>query len=137
MDLKNNILVKRAISPHSPTGTGTITSQVIDRSGYHTVTFVVSAGAQTTTGITVTPVVKAGAATNAVAAVADGLLTNTEASVNTLLAGSGGANKVATIGYRGASRYVACDLVVTEAATGLYAVQAVLSNPRKAPVTQA
>ena len=137
MDLKNNILVKRAISPHSPAATGTITSQVIDRSGYHTVTFVISTGAQTTTAITVTPIVKEGAATSALTSAGDGVLSGTEAAVNTLLASSGGANKCATVGYNGALRYVACDLTVAGAATGLYAVQAILSNPRKAPVTQA
>ena len=137
MDLKNNILVKRCISPYSPTGTGTITSQVIDRGGYHTVTFTIQSGVQTTTGITVTPIVKEGAATSSLASAGDGVLSGTEAAVNTVLAGLAGANKVGTVGYNGALRYVACDLTVAGAATGLYAVQAILSNPRKAPVTQA
>jgi hypothetical protein len=137
MDLKNNILVKRVISPHSPATSGTIAGQNIDRAGFDTVTFVIETGAQTTAGITVTPVVKAGATTGTMASAADGVLVGTEAAAATLLAGAGGANKVATVGYVGNLRHVTCDLIVTAAATGLYAAQAVLSNPRKAPVTQA
>ena len=130
-DLKENVSVKRVITPISPSATGTITGQVVDRSNFASVTFVLAAGAQTTTGITVTPTVKEGSATGSLSAVADADLIGTEAGAT--LSGTAGANTITKIGYIGSSRYVSCDLAVAGAATGVYSVLAVLGTPRVSP----
>ena len=133
MDMHNNVKVTRAISPVCPAATGTITGQVIDRANYPELEFVIAAGAQTTTGITVTPVVLAGSATGSLASAADADLLGTEAAAGH--DGTGGANGVSKIGYKGSSRYVRCDLIVTGAATGVYSVTAIQGAARKAPVS--
>lgn len=130
-DLYNNIKVSKVIAPVSPAATGTISGAVVDTSGYRTNTFVISAGAQTTTGITVTPVVKSGTATGSTASAAAAELLGTEAAA--ALDGTAGASSSSKIGYVGTNRYVTCDLVVAGAATGVYSVQLIQSDPIKAP----
>lgn len=130
-DLYNNIKVSKVIAPISPSATGTISGAVVDTAGYRTNTFVISAGAQTTTGITVTPVVKSGTATGSTASAAAAELLGTEAAA--ALSGTAGAASSSKIGYVGTNRYVTCDLVVTAAATGVYSVQLIQSDPIKAP----
>ena len=130
-DLYNNIKVSPVIAPVSPAATGTISGTVVDTSAFRTNTFVISAGAQTTTGITVTPVVKSGTATGSTASAAADELLGTEAGA--ALDGTGGASSSTKIGYIGTNRYITCDLVVTAAATGVYSVQLVQSDPIKAP----
>lgn len=132
-DLHNNVSPARVISPQSPSATGTISGQVIDTKNIGAIEFIISSGAQTTTGITVTPVVKSGTVTGTLTSVADADLLGTEAGVG--LDGSAGANSVGRIGYTGSNRYVTCDLVVAGAATGLYSVVAVKTGVRKAPVS--
>lgn len=133
-DLYNNIEPEVVRAPAAAGTTGTKTGSVIDLAGYDGCTFIISSGAQTTTGITVTPVVKEGAVTGTLTSVADANLLNTEALAAAVLAGATGASKVAKIGYKGSSRYVSCDLVVTGAATGLYGITCIRSHPKKAPV---
>lgn len=130
-DLYSNIKTTRVISPISPAATGTITGQVVDTANFDSNTFVISAGAQTTTGITVTPVVLSGTATGSLASCADAELIGTEAAA--ALSGTAGANSDSKIGYKGSDRYVRCDLIVTAAATGVYSVVAVQGHPRKGP----
>jgi hypothetical protein len=133
VDLANNIKVLNAVSPYDPSATGAKTGIVIDRAGFNGVTFLLSAGAQTATGITVTPVVKEGAATGSLTSVADANLIGTEAAMAAVLAGAGGANKTAKIGYLGNKRYVSCGFTLAGAATGFYSAVAVLSDPIKSP----
>ena len=132
-DLHNNVKVTRAISPVSPSATGTITGQVIDRANYEDLEFVIAAGAQTTTGITVTPVIADGSATSSLTSCADSVLLGTEAAA--ALDGTAGANGVSKIGYKGSNRYVRCNLVVTAAASGVYSVTAVQSGAKKSPIS--
>jgi len=130
-DLYNNIKVTVGTAPVSPAATGTITGTVIDTSAFHSNTVVISAGAQTTTGITVTPVVLSGTATGSLASCSAAELLGTEAGA--ALDGTAGASSSTKIGYIGTDRYVRCDLVVTAAATGVYSAQWIQSDPRKAP----
>lgn len=132
-DLYSNVKVTRCISPISPAATGTITGQVVDTSGGRSTTFVIAAGAQTTTGVTVTPVVLSGTATGSLASCAAAELIGTEAAA--ALSGTAGANSQSKIGYIGSDRYVRCDLVVAAAATGVYSVVAVQSHSMKGPVS--
>lgn len=131
-DLYSDVKVTRVISPISPSATGTISGAVVDTSGYRSTTFVVAAGAQTTTGITVTPVVKSGTATGTLTSAADADILGTEAAA--ALSGTAGANSQSKVGYTGSSRYVTCDLTVAGAATGVYSVVAVQSGAIKGPV---
>lgn len=132
-DLYNDVKVTRVISPISPAATGTITGQVVDTSAYRSTTFVIAAGAQTTTGITVIPTVKSGSATGSLTAVADANLLGTEAAA--ALSGTAGANDQSKIGYTGSDRYASCDLLVTAAATGVYSVVCIQSGAIKGPVS--
>lgn len=131
-DLYSNLKVTRCISPISPAATGTITGQVVDTAGYRSTMFSISAGAQTTTGITVTPVVLSGAATGSLASCAAGELIGTEAAA--ALDGTAGSNGNSKIGYKGADRYVRCDLIVTAAASGVYEVTAIQGGSIEGPV---
>ena len=134
IDLHNNIKVSRVISPHSPAATGTIAGQVIDTAGFRSTEFVFQTGLQTTTGITVTPIVLSSTqSTTGFTSAADSILLGTEAAAATIMAGAGGANKAAKIGYVGSNRYVRCDLNITKAASGLYSAVCVQSNPIKGP----
>lgn len=130
-DLYSNIKVSKVTAPISPAATGTITGTVIDTSGFSSTTFVISAGAQTTTSITVTPVVKSGSATGSLASCAAAEMIGTEAGA--ALDGTAGAGSSSKIGYVGADRYVSCDLIVTGAATGVYSIQCIQANPMKGP----
>lgn len=133
LDAYNGMKVTQVIKPHSPAATGTISGVVIDTAGYRSLTFVVGAGLQTTTGITVTPVITQGSATGSLASAADADLFGTEAAVAALLAGASGASTSARIGYRGKYRYVTCDLIIAGAATGLYHVDAIQMHGSKKP----
>lgn len=130
-DLYNNVKVTRVISPVSPSATGTISGQVVDTAGFRSNTFVIAAGAQTTTGVTVTPIVKHGSATGSLTSAADANLLGTEAAA--ALSGTSGANSQSKIGYIGSNRYISCDLAVANAATGVYSIVCVQSDPIKAP----
>ena len=131
-DSQNNFNAAVVIAPKSPSATGTMTGAVVDTAGYRDTTFVISAGAQTTTNITVTPVVLSGTATGSLTSAADGVLVGTEAEA--VLNGTAGASSNSTVGYIGSNRYIRCDLIVTAAATGVYSVQAHQGSPIKAPV---
>lgn len=133
-DLHNHIKVTNAIDPASPSATGTITGDnIIDRANYSNLEFIISAGAQTTAGITVTPVVMSGSATGSLTSAAASELLNTEASA--ALDGTSGADSASKIGYKGSSRYVRLDLIVANAATGVYSAVAVQSGAREQPVS--
>ena len=130
-DLKSRISVVKTIAPISPAATGAITGTAVDLAGYRSATVVISAGAQTTTGITVTPVVVSGSATGSMTAVADADLIGTEAAA--ALDGTAGAATTTTIGYIGTDRYIGCNLTVVAAATGVYSAQVVregMKNPQ-------
>ena len=131
LDLYSNIKVTVGTAPISPAATGTITGTVIDTAGYRSNLAVISAGAQTTTGITVTPVILSGTATGSLASCAAAEMIGTEAAA--ALDGTAGAGSSSKIGYIGSDRYVRCDLIVTAAATGVYSVQWLQGNAIKGP----
>ena len=132
-DLLSKTKISKVTAPISPAATGTISGTVVDTTGMNSVTFVISAGAQTTTGVTVTPVVVEGSATGSMTSVADANLIGTEALA--ALDGTAGAGSSKRVGYIGTARYVSCNLIVAAAATGVYSVQ-LLSEQSKGPVAQ-
>ena len=132
IDRFNNMNRARAISPISPAVTGTITGQVIDTAGFRSNTFVIEAGLQTTTSITVTPVVLSGSVTATLTSASDDDLIGTEADA--VLSGTAGSNSVKGIGYTGTNRYIRIDLIVLNAASGVYSAVCVQEDAVKAPV---
>lgn len=132
IDRYSNIKTTRAISPISPSVTGTITGEVIDTAGFRSNTFVLAAGVQTTNNITVTPVVLSGTVTATLTSVADDDLLGTEAAAN--LDGDDGSNNQSKIGYTGTNRYIRIDLIVLNAASGVYSAVCVQGDAVKAPV---
>ena len=131
-DLHNNIKVTPAIDPASPATTGTITGDnVVDREFHPDLEYVISAGAQTAGTLTVTPVVMHGTVSGTLTSAPDTALFNTEASA--ALDGTAGADSVSKIGYKGANRFVRLDLIVANAATGIYSAVAIQSGGRKRP----
>ena len=133
-DLHNIIQPVRVRSPAVAGTTGTKAGQVIDMAGFESIEFIIANGAQGSS-VTVTPVIKSGSATGSLASCADSELLGTEAAAAALLAGAGGANAVAKIGYIGSDRYVTCDLIIGGAATGVHSVVGIQGGPRKAPTT--
>ena len=102
--------------------TGTITGAVVDTAGYRANTFVLLAGLQATTSMTVTPVILSGTVTGTLASCAAGELIGTEAACASGFTGAlTTPGEAEGIGYMGADRYVRADVVVANAATGLYA----------------
>ena len=134
IDLHSNVKVTTVIKAHSPSATGTIDGVVIDTSGFRSNEFILSAGLQTTAGITVVPIITEGAATGSLTSVADANLLGTEAGAN--LSGTAGASSSTRIGYAGSKRYITCDLAVGTGATGTYNVVVVQGNAIKAPHAQ-
>lgn len=106
MDLHNNLLVSRGISPAAAeTGNTAFVSQIIDTANAEHNEFVWCAGSIADTDVTFTLLVEDGDASNLsdAAAVADGYLLGTEASGAPLL---GSDDKTGKIGYTGPKRYV-------------------------------
>lgn len=138
-DLHSSLKVQRVISPVAigTTGTGQ-TGKIIDRKGYiGPVLFNVSYGTIVATGAAYTVTVKEGDTTGALTSVADIDLIGTEAAAAPAVgARVSGANKNVTlkVGYKGAKRYVQCNVKSTATAGTLVAVDAI-QRAASAPAT--
>lgn len=105
-DLYNRIKVARALSPVSGAGDDTAqVSQIVDRSGYDSLTFLIALGAIADANATFTVLVEDGddSALSDAAAVADEFLLGTEVAASFQFDSDDGVRK---IGYRGPKRYV-------------------------------
>ena len=109
-----------AISPVSPSTTGTITGAVVDTAGYRSNTFLINAGLQSASVTTVTPVILSGTVTGTLTSCAANELIGTEAAAAAILGATLTTGITAKIGYIGTDRYVRVDLGVAGAATGVY-----------------
>ncbi len=132
-DLMNKIHVLRAISPVSVGDNTAQVSQVIDRSGFESLTFAIATGSLADADATFTVLVEDGDAANLsdAAAVADAELLGTEA-----LAGFafGDDDETRKIGYIGNKRYVRLTVTpVNNAAAAVIAAVAVLGHPQLVP----
>lgn len=136
-DLLSSYKVQRVISPVAvgTTGTGQ-TGKIIDRSGYVGPTlFVVDYGSVTATNAVFTVTVKEGDATGSLTSVADAdMITQTAGTAPELAAGlaaaatrtSGTSKNVSKkVAYRGAKRYVQCNVKSTVTAATPVAVTSV------------
>lgn len=106
MDLFNNIHPVRAVSPAAATTDNTAwVSEIIDRKGYHALTFLLLFGSLADADATFTVLVEDGddAALADAAAVPDALLVGTEALASATFADD---NEPRKIGYAGYKRYV-------------------------------
>lgn len=133
-DLYNNIAVRRAISPVSVSDNTAQVSQIIDRQGFRSLTFLLATGSIADADATFAVLLEESDASDMSGsnAVADVNLLGTEA-----LAGFqfDDDNEVRKIGYRGSKRYVR--LTVTpagNASAALVSAVAVLSHAESLPV---
>ncbi len=142
-DLTNNILVKRAISPVSGAASDAAqVSQIIDRQGFGSLTFLIATGAIADADATFTVLVEDGDAANLsdAAAVVDAqLISQLSGTVPEIAAGFrfDDDDEVRKIGYIGSKRYVR--MTITPAInTGawLIAVLALLDRAEHKPVIQ-
>lgn len=132
-DLMNNIDVKRAISPVSVADTTPQVSQIIDRQGADSLTFLIALGSIADADATFTVLVEHGDVSilSDAAAVADEDLLGTE-----VLAGFqfDDDNECRKIGYLGIKRYVRLTITpVANASAALLAAVAVLGHTSLAP----
>lgn len=127
-DLMNNIHVVRAISPVSVADTTAQVSQIIDRRGYDSLTFLIATGSIADADATFTVLVEEGDAANLsdAAAVADDDLIGTEVLAAFQFDDD---NETRKIGYRGAKRYVRLTITpVNNASAALLSAVAVLGH---------
>jgi hypothetical protein len=125
-DLMNNIDVKRAISPVSVADNTATVSEIIDTTGYKSLTFVIATGSLADADATFAVLVEDGdnASLTDNAAVADAELVGTEALAAFAF---GDDNECRKIGYRGAKRYVRMTITPSNnASAALIAAVAVL-----------
>ena len=129
-DLANNIHPIRAISPVSEAGTTPLVSQIIDTSGFDSLTFVMATGSIADADATFTVLIEDGddSGLSDNAAVADADLVGTE-----LLAGFAfdDDDESRKIGYIGPKRYVRLTITpVANASAALVSAMAILGHPR-------
>ena len=133
-DLHKSIKVLTAIYPRAvgTTGAGNgVESPVLDRRGFESVEFVMSAGGSANAADTVTPVITESNATGSgFTSVAAADLIGDETALT--LATAAGQSK--SIGYRGNKRYLKIKLYGIGTATALVAANAVMSHPNVGPV---
>ncbi len=135
-DLMNHVHPVRAISPVAAgTDNTAIVSQIIDRKGYDSLTFLILAGANTDADATFTVLVEDGDDSDLVddgAAVADEQLVGTEALASFTFADD---NETRKIGYLGDKRYVRLTITPANNAAGniFVAAIALLGHPDLQP----
>jgi len=132
-DLMNNIHVTRAISPVSVADNTAQVSQIIDRRGYDSLTFLIATGSIADADATFVVLVEDGdnSALSDAAAVADSELLGTE-----VLAGFqfDDDNETRKIGYLGTKRYVRLTITpANNASAALLSAVAVLGHPSLVP----
>lgn len=141
-DRHNNIKVLRVVSPVAVGTTGVgVKGQVIDRSGYDSVEFIVAYGAFSGVTAVVTPVIQEcdNTTTGNFTSVADADLIGTEllASLPAANPRVSGVSKNVTkrIGYRGKKQYVRANISATVTAVPPVSIDVILGNPRLGPVS--
>lgn len=132
-DLMNNIHVARAISPVSVADTTPLVSQIIDRRGYDSLTYLIALGSIADADATFTVLLEHGDVANLsdAAAVPDAQLLGTEALAAFQFDDD---NEVRKIGYIGGKRYTRLTITpVANASAALVAAVALLGHPSLAP----
>jgi len=134
-DMFNDIETRVAIEAQALSGTSDLTGQIIDRQGFESVTFVVSADAIAAADLDTLLNIEDGddSGLSDAAAVADADLIGTEA--NTAIADTD--DKVSKrIGYKGGKRFVRANLTVTNNdGTDVFSGICILGHANVMPVT--
>lgn len=133
-DLMNEIHTVRGLSPVASAADDTaLVTEVVDRLGYDSLTFLIATGALPDADATFAVLVEHGDAANLsdAAAVADEELVGTEALAGFIFSDD---NKTRKIGYRGNKRYVRLTITPTNnASASLLCVIPVLGHPHITP----
>lgn len=132
-DLMNRIDVKRVLSPVSVADTTAQVGQIIDRKGYHSLTYLIATGSIADADATFTVLLEEGDAANLsdAAAVADADLIGTEALAAFQFDDD---NECRKLGYKGAKRYTRLTITpVANASAALLSAVAVLGSPALSP----
>jgi hypothetical protein len=132
-DLCNLIHPVRAISPVSVADNTAAVSQIIDRRGFESLTFVIATGSLADADATFTVLVEDGDAANLSdsAAVADAFLIGTEALASFQFDDD---NETRKIGYIGNKRYVRLTITpANNASAAVISAVAILGHPALAP----
>ena len=132
-DLFNNIYPKRAISPVSVSDNTPQVSQIIDRAGHHSLTFLIALGsiadADATFAVTVEHGDDSGLSDTAAVSASDLIGTTTLAGFQ-----YDSDNACRKLGYKGIKRYVRLTITPTgNASAALMSVIALLGHPGAGP----
>lgn len=142
-DMAHNIQVKRAISPVSTADDTPLVSQIIDRLGYESLTFIITTGSIADSNATFAVLLEDGDAANLsdAAAVADADMISQTSGTAPETAASfqfDDDDEVRKLGYAGNKRYTRLTITPSgNASAALLGAVAVLGNPNSRPVTQA
>jgi hypothetical protein len=142
-DLTNSIQVKRVLSPVSVADNTAQVGQIIDRSGYDELSYIIATGTLADVDATFTVLLEEGDAANLsdAAAVADADMISQTSGTAPETAASfryDSDDQVRKLGYIGNRRYTRLTITpASNASAGLMSAVAVLARPRVAPVTQA
>lgn len=132
-DLMNKIHVVRAISPVSEAGTTALVSQIIDKKGFESLTYVIATGSLADADATFTVLLEEGndASLTDAAAVADADLLGTEVLAAFAF---GDDDETRKLGYIGSKRYTRLTVTpVANASAALISAVAVLGHPQIVP----
>jgi len=132
-DLMNKIHALRVISPVSVADTTAQVGQIIDKKGFHSLTYVIATGSIADADATFTVLLEEGdnAALSDAAAVADADLLGTEALAAFQFDDD---NETRKLGYIGAKRYTRLTITpVNNASAAVLSAVAVLGHPEIAP----
>ena len=132
-DMLTMVNPKRCISPQSVADNTALVGQIIDRSGYESLTYLIATGSLGDAGAEFTVLLEEGDASNLsdAAAVPDADLLGTEALASFIQSDD---DKCFKLGYMGAKRYTRLTITPTNNATAsLIAAIALLGFPAVAP----
>jgi hypothetical protein len=141
-DMTNNVLVKRVLSPVSVADNTAAVGQIIDRSAYGSLTYIIATGSIADADATFAVLLEESDASDLSGsnAVADAdMVTQTNGTAPEAAASFqyDSDNQVRKLGYIGNKRYTRLTVTPSaNASAALIAAVAVLAHPRLAPVTQ-
>lgn len=141
-DMVHNILLKRAVSPVSDGDNTALVSQIIDRAGFDSLTFLMALGSIADADATFTALLEESddSGMSGSNAVADADMVSQTAGSAAELAASfqfDDDNEVRLLGYIGNKRYVRLTVTpANNASAALFSALALLGHPFSKPVTQ-
>ncbi len=141
-DMAHNILLKRAVSPVSDGDNTALVSQIIDRAGFQSLTYLMALGSIADADATFVALLEESddSGMSGATAVADAdMISQTPGTLPELAAGFqfDDDNEVRVLGYIGNKRYTRLTVTPSgNASAALFSALALLGNPDSKPVTQ-